>query len=42
MIDNIHHEGRRFKQNKQIEILRKDYSDFNSVSFCVDAYNCNH
>lgn len=30
------------KKLEQIEILRRDYLEFTSVSFCVDGYNCNH
>lgn len=30
------------KKVEQIEILRRDYLEFISVSFCVDGYNCNH
>lgn len=41
-MDNVNYEGGRCKQNEQIEIPRRDYLEFTSVSFSVDGYNCNH
>jgi len=42
MMGDNNYEDRKFKPHKQIEILRKDYSEFISVGFHVDGYDCNH